>query len=286
MNIKMPQRFSALAALAVVLGVGSQAHAGLVYFSTSNGYGDPLAFESLNTSTGAVNVISSTTPVLIGLQNVNGQIYGEGYSSGQLYQVNTSTGATIGLGVISGPFPGVGATTYVGGPNGLTYEFNGDTNSVYTLTPPSSTTTQTTLTPFSNSQIYAVRPDGQIYGIAGPQNGTQTLDLLNPTTSVLTVGATLSMTFGGYTSLFFDGSSLDVLDQNGLYTINTTTGTVTQDFAFSDGEIGQVWSASELVPATVPEPSSLALCVIGGTTLALAARRWRRGLASPSRRLV
>ena len=245
---------------------GRSARAGVVYVSTLDGYGRPYAFESVDTSTGAVTVISTSTPGLIGLQFVGGQLYGEGYNSGELYRIDPTTGGTTDLGTISPYGAGAGGSCYVGGPSGSTYLFDGDTNSVYTLTPPSPSTTLTNLPVFGGDAGYggyAFGLDGRIYGlIPAGNNLPETLRILDPTTGQLTAGVALSQNFGDYSRIFFDGSTLDLINQNGLYTINTTTGLVTQDFQFPSN-IGSVFAAVEMSSSAVPEPTGLAMLGAG-----------------------
>ncbi len=250
--------------VAAALAGGRAASAGVVYVSTLDGYGHPNAFETVDTSTGAVHVISTGTPGLIGLQFIGGQLYGEGYNSGELYRIDPTTGATTDLGTISGVLNGAGngGSDYVTARSGLTYFFDSANGGVYTLTPPSTSATLTNLPYFggdSGEGGYALGPDGRIYGIT-----PNTLKILDPTTGVVTTGPTLSQVIGYYSRLFFDGSTLDLMNQGGLYTIDTKTGIVTQDFAFSSN-IGQVFAAAEMTSSAVPEPTGLALLGLGMT---------------------
>ena len=110
---------------------------------------------------------------------------------------------------------------------------------------------------------YAFGPDGRIYGLIPASNHPpETLRVLDPTTGQLTAGVGLSRNFGDYTRIFFDGLTLDAIHQNGLYTIDTTTGQVTQDFLYFSN-IGSGFAAVEMTSSAVPEPTGLVLLGAG-----------------------
>lgn len=271
-------RLSVSAFFAFALIAGGSARAELVYVSTLDGWGHPYAFESVDTASGAVNVISTDTPSMTGMAFVNGQLYGLGYGSGDLYRIDTTTGAATDLGTTT--HPGNGGSDLVAGPGDSVYLFD-DSGSVSTLTPPSPSTTLTNLPgigPYGSYPKYAAGPDGRIYGVPyDPFNPLpQQLQILDPTTGQLTSGPVLSPQgiIPDHSHLFFDGSTLDIVSPTGLYTIDTTTGAVTQGFTFSSN-IGGVFAAAAM-PSAVPEPSSLTLCGIAAALMGIARTRFRR----------
>lgn len=273
-------RLSILMFLALALISAQSARADLVYVSTVDGWGHPNAFESVDTTTGAVNVISRDTPSLTGMAFINGQLYGVGSNSGDLYRVDTTTGAATNLGTIAQYGAGSGGSDLVAGPGGTAYLINAALNNgtISTLSPPSTSTVLTTLPYFGGQFKFTAGPDGRIYSVSYDQFNPvpQQLEVLDPTTGHVTMGPILAPqgTIDWYSHLVFNGTTLNVVSPTGLYTINTTTGAVTQDFTFSSN-IGGVMAAASR-PSVVPEPSSFLLFGAAAVLLGIARGRTRR----------
>jgi hypothetical protein len=208
---------------------------------------------------------------MTGMAFVNGQLYGVGYNSGELYRIDTTTGATTDLGTINQYGAGSGGSDLVAGSNGSVYLFDGSQGNVFTLAPPATSVAMTNL-PYFNEDAshskFAAGPDGKIYSVYVNQFNPipQQLLVMDPTTGQVTSGPVISPTnsVAFQSHLVFDGATLDLVSSNGLYTINTTTGAVTQDFAFSS-DIGGVGSAAS--PFSAPEPATLGMMTLGGFAL-------------------
>ena len=142
-----------------------------------------------------------------------------------------------------GPAPA--APTSWRGQGGSAYLFDGSQSNVFTLAPPSTSITLTNLPYFGGEFKFTAGPDGQIYSVV--YGGPHQLLALDPTTGQVTSGPLLSPPnlLGDGSHLFFDGTTLDVVSPNGLYTINTTTGALTEDFAFSSN-IGGVYGVGRV----------------------------------------
>jgi hypothetical protein len=233
-------------------------------------------FGTLDLATGAFNQIAILNlpagDLMYGMGFSGGNLYGvDSEPDANLWQINPGNGALTNLGAI-----GQSATDATTDSSGKFYVLSQDVNAVYyTLNPPSPTPTVMGMTNISSTGMMAVNSNGtQLFTTTlNTMTGTYNLVSLNPANGAATVLGDTGFTpdaglFVGGTLYGFDTS------MNAIITLNTTTGTGTMVATYNlpNGDI-------ILAAASVPEPSSLVLglvgTIIGG--LAVLARRRRAG---------
>ena len=156
-------------------------------------------------------------------------LYGIDWSTGTLWNVNSSTGATTSIGSTSMIEP-VGIAF---SPGGTLYGLDEQTNKLYTIN--ENTGATTLVTTISIFQLIegdiAFGADGTLYGIQDDHFGELQLFTIDTTTGATTdVGAIISnITDNDLSAMAFDSSgNLWVYDQGAskLYTVSTSTGAI------------------------------------------------------------
>jgi hypothetical protein len=241
----------------------------------------PATFYSINTATGAATAIGNTGSFDAGLafRKSNGVLYG---SDGDLDTINVKTGHATNLGSLPDLMVGLAFS-----PTDQLYAVNNSNpKSLYQLDPVTRaalSSVQITGTVFSGGSPFS----GEGNGIAFGPDGTLFfagfgLYTLNPLTGVASRITPLGMAISGNPSngLLFedidfgaDGVLRGVTYANGgptsyLYTINPSTGLGTLV-----GPTG--FSMDGLASIPTPEPSSVALLVVGTLSALVFCRRYR-----------
>jgi hypothetical protein len=271
-----PMRLSSRVALLRTLGllvsvvIPASAHADLTYVvgATSSSGGGEL--ETYNTASKQVTLIGSTnfgstTGVLLSdiAENLAGNVYAidaPTSSTADLYSLNVSNGALTRIGS-----EGVYLNALVFGLNGTLWAAG--LNQVYTMN-----TTNGAVTALSSPigiSGYTVSGDLAFIGSTlylTEQSSSGSSDILVKINTATGAGQLVGTDLGvvGMHGLASVGNTLYGFAGNSVYTIDTTSGTSTLvsgvDLGF--GPNGEVHGAT----GGVPEPSSLALVVIGGLT--------------------
>jgi hypothetical protein len=284
----------ALAAMALAAAMGpGTAEAGAVVYVAGSGN----EFGTLDLTTG--NYTNIGTLALPG-GAANDNMFGMGFGAdGKLYGLDSQTNPDAHLWLIN---PATAGVTDLGGvgqtaidatadASGKMYALSQDlaTSDLYTLNPPSTTTTPVGPTGFIGTGLVAVTADGShIYaGATDPVTGTTDLYSVNPATGVGTlIGDTGFFIING---LFVNGVLYGFDDHtNAIVTINLTTGAGTQVATYNTGgnpglgppndpTAGDVIFASATMSiASIPEPSSVvlgAIALVAGGSLGLLRRR-------------
>jgi hypothetical protein len=182
-----------LALLAFVCFGVAPVQAGTVYITADNLEGTNL-FGTLDVATGQFSQIASTDPVFLGLTTgPGGKIYGADANSGHLFTINTS-GATTQYGSVTAP-----SAFY-----GLAYSRSAGNFFVDNLDP-------------MNVTLYSITGDGNSSSLVG--------QIAGPNSGFFPTG---NLAFGPGGNLYFNYSS-DLINATNstLYTVNTSTGTLT-----------------------------------------------------------
>jgi hypothetical protein len=228
-------------------------------------------FGIIDLTTGVFSEIGNTGTLLSGLGVApNGNIYGGGINGSELYEVSKATGALTAIGSGSFTYAGFGSTTtglYALSRAGNLYSVNQNTG--------------------AGTLIGATHLNGAIigndtYGMSTGSNvlyftGAGDLYTLNTATGAATlVGPTASATFGAdvYENGTLYGGSNSPL---AVYTLNPATGAGTLDASVSGGA-DRFWGLTPI--ASVPEPASWTLMLVGLGVLGASLRRSRRKLVS------
>jgi hypothetical protein len=282
----------AAVALAAAMGPGT-ADAGAVVYVAGSGN----EFGTLDLTTGAYTNIGTMTGLgdpssnnMFGMGfGADGNLYGldsQTSPDSHLWMINTSNAAVTDMG-------GVGQTAIdaTADASGKMYALTQDltTSDLFTLNPPSTSSTMVGATGFIGTGLVAVTSDGShIYaGASDPVTGTTDLYSVNPLTGVGTlIGDTGFFIING---LFVNGVLYGFDDNtNAIVTINLTTGAGTQVATYNTGgnpglgtpndpAAGDVIFASATTSiASIPEPSSVvlgAIALVAGGSLGLLRRR-------------
>jgi hypothetical protein len=259
-----------------LLGSAGRAAAAMVYVAGSGN-----EFGTLDLTTGAFTQIGTLNlPAgdnLFGMGfGADGNLYGLDSSTpnAELYRINITTAQVTAIGAL-----GHSAIDATADASGKMYAISQDANGLfYTLSPPSTTTTDVGSIGIHSSGLAAVTADGsQLFTSAtDPVTGDADLYSVNQATGLATeIGDTGFFIING---LFVNGTLYgfdDVTDA--IVTINTTTGAATQVATYSLPG-GDVIFASATTPGNigtvVPEPMSLTLLGLG--VAGVAAYGWRR----------
>jgi len=203
-------------------------------------------FGILDGTTGVFTQISTGNPSLAGLAMVNGTLYGTDYESGgQLYSINTATGAYTPVGTASGlsyyDFGGTATGLYaLSFPNLEFYSINTTTGAATDIGPsglPSGGLSQLTN---NSSALYVIETSG--------------LYTVNPTTGSTTFVANTN----GYDSLSFVGGTLYGAGSlpGTIDTIDTTTGATTTGPAITGFNPNDT-AVFGMAAVTTPEPGAV-----------------------------
>jgi hypothetical protein len=256
-------------AAGLLIGLADLSRADTIYIEgTTN---DTLA--TLNPTTGAVQVIGSTSGILMGGLGfgANGVLYGIDASK-NLYSINTSTGAATLLGSTGIPAGGdyaLGATsdgTLYAQTSGELYLVNPTTH-LGTLLGPLGFNTNADVNGDGSNNLYILNNNGSagLYGV-NKSNGQTTLIGTGSAGDVVGLafadGTMYAMGYGGTT---------------GVYSVSLTTGQDTLVSNYDTSQIGGIYTAAtQFTSAAVPEPSALLLLSAGILPLAYAWASRRR----------
>jgi hypothetical protein len=224
------------------------------------------------TSIGTLNPSSGAAIIGMGFGS-DGNLYGLDFigADANLYQIDITNANTTLVGSLG--HNAYGATADAAG---KMYVLSQDGNSLlYTLDPPSTTTTVVGPTGLAGFFMAAVNAGGSRF-FAGSPNATGTVDLYSIGT---TTGAATRVGDTGFpiSNGLFVGDTLYGFDLNvaAIFTIDTTTGAATQVATYNLPNGSLVSAAAVVLPgATIPEPSTLTMAVIGGG--GVLGYRWRR----------
>jgi hypothetical protein len=264
--------FAALFAVLIAFpGVARPVKADVVVYVT----GTLNEFGTLDLATGTFQQLGTVTT------QPNSDVTGMGFGAdgslyavdnsfdSHLYRINALNGATTDLGSL-------GQSAFAGGANaqGTLFVLSQDQPStLYSVNAPSVATTTIGMPNFFPDGLLAVAPNGDIYASAqAATTGPDSLYRIDHVTGIETlVGSIGDFAFSGV----FVGNTLYAFDDTShIITIDTTTGQSTVVGSFSIP--GSQWIFGAAVgPQAVPEPSVLALVVVGAGVLGLA-RVWRR----------
>ena len=274
----------ALAALmsGLIAAIGEQAVAGptIDVTASSNGATNSL-FGTLDLSTGQFSQLSALSVTVEGLTTgANGTLYA-GASDGNLYTI--SGGVASRYGTASGPlYFGLASAGAAG-----FYAADASTNFLDRVSSNgNSISTVGGLNPtIGGSGCLAFGTNGTLYFNGLDSLGTSALFAVNTTTGATTeIGSGLGTLANDSLTLVNVGGQLfgiDTVELSGfgpinIYTINTTTGVATATGVTVSG----LAAGFTLDTATaVPEPSSLAMCVLAGVIGLAVARRNRKQAA-------
>jgi hypothetical protein len=267
-------RFAA-AALVVGLftGVWTPARANVyVVLHDVNQAGSSDLLGTLDVGTGAFSEIaplSTSGYTITGMGfGTDGEIYGLGYkygsgTNGDLFRIDPTTGAATDLGQ-TGLAPVGGAITS----SGVLFGIDGFNNNLSSVTPPSPSSTLIGTLPFSSDGLVAIGPDGHLYATGLGGNADGNLYRVDTTSAASTlVGNT------GHADLYagtFVGSNLYGFgfNTNEIVTIDTSTAATSQVATANLPSGYAVWAAATSSSVSiVPEPSSLAVGLVGGLAL-------------------
>lgn len=242
---------------------------------------DDYAYESVggtdfgivDLNTGLYTEVGPTVPRIVGLGSLNGNIYGGGFPTTTLYQVNPTTATLTAVGNGSTDYWIMGSTT-----SGL-YEFgSGSDDNNKNLYSVDQNTGAMTLIGASgippNSFYWAgMSTGGGTLYVAMGYGGTSLLYSLNTTTGLGTlIGDTGVSKIG---AMVFENGVLYAGSDAGPYsiwTINTTTGIGT----FVTNEVGapnEFWGLAPFTSSSTPEPTSILLLGSGIAGIWTATRR-------------
>jgi hypothetical protein len=257
--------------LAWALAPGAQA--GPVVYVT----GSENEFGTLDLATGAFNQIATLAlpagDYIYGMGwGANGMLYGvDSDPNANLWQINPSNGNVTEIGAI-----GYSALDATSDSSGKLYVLSQDMNAIYyTLNPPSPTPSVVGPIGMSSGGLMAVTPNGQ--QLYTTTQSTYDLVSINPMTGAASVIGPTGFAIDN--GLFVNGTLYGFdTSVDAVVTINTSTGAATQIATYSLPN-GDVIYASALVP----EPSSLALGLVG-TIVVGSGLAWRRKWRASSQR--
>lgn len=235
-------------------------------FASSPG---PDLFGQVDVKTGSFTLIGDlSTPgyTIFGMGfGTDGQIYGLGFSHtspfgpGEFYAINPMTGATTDLGPLT--FSPAGAT---GAANGTLYalNFSSSNSSLYSITPPSNSSTLIGTVPFQADGLVAIDSTGNLF--ASGNGGT--LFQINTTNAASTpigdTGQGTSLYAGTFVGSTLYGFSAGTVNDE-IVSIDTTNAHVTPGPNIDlPASYFVVAAAAPPGVASVPEPSSLVLAAI------------------------
>jgi hypothetical protein len=231
------------------------------------------AFSSIGSLSGATTQLSGMAfgagPLLYGVAGLDG-------TDTTLYRVSTGSGATVALRSIGAAFVSVAARSD-GVLFGYTTSFDGNgTPLASTLwrIDPINDTLATSLGPLGIATLdgLSFAPDGQLYTSLSSTGNLYRLDTTTGAASAVG-GGVGTMNLTGYA---VGGSSLfGFADDRTVRPINTTTGAGGSSVSYSFGPSSPLDFVTAAASAVVPEPSALALLLIGGGA-AVGYRRGRR----------
>jgi hypothetical protein len=213
----------------------------------------------LNTTTGQITAIGSTSEALGGLAyGPNGVLYGLGFN-GDIYTVNTATAALTlvgATGVVQGSFS-LGSTS----DNTL---YNDSAGVVYTVNPNTGLATQLGSLGFVTGAQIDGDASGNLYII---DNSNHSLYSVSRSTGATTlIGAGSYGTINGMA--FTDGTMYAIEDfGTGIYSLNLTNGQGTLLSNYDQSIIGAIDAAAPVLSQSVPEPSSIVLAGIAVVAL-------------------
>jgi hypothetical protein len=285
----------AAVALSAAMSPGTADAAPVVYVA-----GDSNEFGTINLTTGAFTSIGTlnitTGNILFGMGfGSNGQLYGldsqDGTGGAHLWQINTTTAGVTDLGAVGqttiGAGSGLNGTMY-----SITYPTSPDlTSTLYTLNPPSTSTTVVGPTGlYLPSGMLAVSPGGDVFAEAlnNSSNPTGNYDLFNLTTGKdigpitdssgnnyqVSAGLFVNGTLYGFVAPGFNSTGSPTPGE--IITINTTTGAATFVTNYSLPNNDGIDAAATLSIGSIPEPPSVVLGLIAlaaGGSVGLLRRR-------------
>jgi hypothetical protein len=265
--------------------------------------GDSNDFGTINLSTGAftpVGTLNLPSSVIYGMGfGADGKLYGLDSqipvppgSNSHLWQIDTATAGVTDMGSVGQTTVGAGS-----GPDGTMYSLTYPTlttsfnSSLYTLSPPSTSTSTVGPTLYLPSGLVAVNAGNQVFATA-LNNSTGSYDLYNVTGGTATdIGPTSdgSGTNFAFTTGVFVGGTLYAftptgVDDNGnlipgaIFTVDTSTGasTFVTDYTMAFAAESIYAAAVGAQGPSVPEPSSVvlgAIALAAGGSLGLLRRR-------------
>jgi hypothetical protein len=268
-----------LIAAAASLIPASKALAANVYVSYANGN-----FGTISLTDGSFNLIAATDPVFFGMGlNATGVLTGL-TDTGDLYDINTTTGAATFVESEGVEVEGAGSNSA-----GTLYfsQFNTQGDNLYTA--PGAALIGNPGVPSDGLDAFG---PGNVLYIDGFTGGADTLYSVNPSNGDLTSGgASITGDYGStpynaqiFTGVFNDGvlygfGEDNVSDNFNIYTINPTTGAATFVTPYGNS----VENAIDGVALGTPEPSTPLAFVLGTLsllTLIIAARRRKLAVSS------
>jgi hypothetical protein len=228
-------------------------------------------FGTIDLNTGVFTQIGKMGQQLSGLGVSGGNLFGGVTGTGNLYQVNPSSGALtlVGAGPIN--YLDTGSTSgglyALGGPGTV-----GSALSLYSInaTTGAAALIGATGLSFSTTVVDTVglsTGSGSLYLTFGPSFSTATLYSVNVTTGTATsIGNTGADALGAEVfeggALYGGSNTNGVSPVDSVYTLNTTTGAGTF-IASESGGATQFYGLAPASPAAVPEPGSLLLLLTG-----------------------
>jgi hypothetical protein len=190
--------------------------------------------------------------------NSTGTLYGTTFTG--LYSINTSTGAATSLGSYGtesgmNALVGSGGTTLLGAAN--------DSGTIYSINPASPGSPATYKTSPATSAGDLAFSGTTLYESAVAGNGND--ELIDVTTGAVVglfhVGTAAGAELSGVFGLADDGTTMYGVDGNTVYSVNLTTGVLTDLFNYAGGLGAANGTAfvGEGSTASTPEPGSIAL---------------------------
>jgi hypothetical protein len=240
---------------------------------------------TVSTANAALTLVGNTgVPGFSEIQfSPSGTLYGfSSGSSATLYTINPSTAATAPIGSLGLPFVFEGGLAF--SPGGIAYGTNGGSSSAAQLFTLNLTTGAATVVGTLSGGDHdinglAYRSDGELIGLDRVSNS---LVVINPTTSAVTSLAAVPSTVGGVGGMTVlngvgyystSGPAGTVPGSNTLYSFNLFSGASTPIGNFNGVITGTGISG---LAASVPEPGAIVLGSIGALGLLLGAMQCRR----------